>query len=59
MLKISLIISILMLFSAMVILLFRGGDYHCLELAKELFAAPQSVLLIGGVFSAVIEDISS
>ena len=58
-LKVSLIISILMMSAALVILLTVGDDRTYFELAKQLFAAPQSILLIGGIFSAVIEDMSS
>ena len=58
-LKVSLIISILMMAAALVILLIAGDSYTYLQLAKQLFSTPQSVLLIGGIFSAVIEDISS
>lgn len=58
-LKASLIISILMMAAALVILLVSGDSYTYLQFAKQLFSMPQSVLLIGGIFSAVIEDISS
>lgn len=62
-LKISLIISILMMTASLVILLAVGEQnfdtYTYFALAKQLFAMPQSVLLIGGIFSAIIADISS
>lgn len=58
-LKVSLIISILLMALAAAIMLVAGDCHTYTELAKKLFAAPQSVLLIGGLFSAVIEDISS
>lgn len=62
-LKISFTISILMMTAALVILLAVGEQtfdtYTYFAMAKQLFAMPQSVLLIGGIFSAVIADISS
>lgn len=58
-LKISLIISIILMASALVILLVAGDSYTYSEFAKKLFAAPQSLLLIGGLFSTIIEDINS
>lgn len=62
-LKTSLIISIIMMASALVLLITVGEQsfetHTYFQTAKELFAMPQSILLIGGIFSAVIEDISS
>lgn len=62
-LKVSLVISILIMLVAMVIL-FKAGElsfntYTYFAMAKEFFALPQSILLIGSIFSAVIADISS
>ena len=62
-LKASLIISILIMIAAIVILFMAGKQsfdtYTYFAMAKELFTMPQSILLIGSIFSAVIADINS
>ncbi len=62
-LKISLIISIILMTVALIVILLAANkgfdDYIYISTAKQLFAMPQSILLIGGIFSAIIEDISS
>ena len=54
-LKITLILSCILMAASIAGILF-GWDRH---LVRELFTLPQSVLLIGGLLSVIIEDISS
>lgn len=63
-LKLSIIISCLLMAAAIAVqLAARGTDLftysHLCTIAEYLYTMPQSILLIGGIFSAVIEDISA
>ncbi len=56
-LKATYLLSIIILAAALILLIIDRSRY--IDIAKELYSLPQAILLVGGLLSLVIEDMSS
>lgn len=56
-LKLTYLISIIILTAALFLFVLDRARY--IDIVKELYSVPQALLLVGGLVSLVIEDISS